>query len=349
MLVFFFLYIVIDLFAHLDDILKQKVGIVLLLEYYVSYLPIIFVQVSPISCLLCTLYTYGRLNRENEIIAMRSSGLSVLQITKTVIIFGAVISMLVFWVNDRFVPQSILLTEQIRERMETGSKKAKPWASDIVNNLTMYGMKNRLFFVNKFYPYRDTMEGIIIFEHDEKQNVMKKIVANKGVYDRKGGLWRFYQCITYSFDKNGQMLHEPEYFDEEIMAIPESPEEFLKQRQRADLMKIAQLDEYAWKLSKSGANTAIRNLRVDIYQRFAAPLTSLIIIFLGIPFALRMKKRAAGFAAVGLCVMVGFLYYVLDAVCIAFGKAGVLPPVLSVFLSHIVAFITALLLINSLP
>lgn len=92
LLVFLFLYIIIDVFSHLDDILKQRVELLLLLKYYGSFLPIIFVQVTPICCLLSTLYAFGKLNRDNEIIAMRSSGLSVLQITKTIIIFGLVVS-----------------------------------------------------------------------------------------------------------------------------------------------------------------------------------------------------------------------------------------------------------------
>jgi len=73
LLIFFFLYIIIDVFSHLDEILKQKVNIDVLFRYYISYLPIIFVQVSAIASLLSTLYTFGTLNRNNEIVAMRSS------------------------------------------------------------------------------------------------------------------------------------------------------------------------------------------------------------------------------------------------------------------------------------
>lgn len=347
LLVFFFLYIIIDVFSHLDEILKQKVNLGILLHYYLSYLPIIFVQVSPIACLLSTLYTFGLLNRNNEIIAMRSSGLSIFQITKTIIIFGLIVSVFTFWVNDRFVPQSSLLTEKIKEQMETGAKKIKEKEQEVLNNLSMYGLRNRLFFVNKFSLAANTMEGIIILEHDEKQNITKKIVANKGVY--KDGLWRFYQNITYNFDENGQIIREPQYLEEEIMAIPETPKEFLTQRQHPNFMTIAQIDDYIWKLSKSGATTVIRNLKVDLYQRFTSPLTSVIIILLGIPFALRMKKRATGISSIAFSIMVGFLYYVLNAVSIAFGKAGILMPFLSASLSHILALVSALYLINTLP
>jgi len=347
LLIFLFLYIIIDVFSHLDEILRQRVNIIILLEYYLSYLPIIFVQVTPIACLIATLYTFGMLNRNNEIIAMRASGLSIFQITKTVIIFGAIVSVFVFWVNDKFLPQSLSVTEKNKEQMETGTKKAEAKKQEVFTNLSMYGLKNRLYFINKFSLATNTLDGIVILEHDEKQNIIKKIVANKGAY--KDGLWRFYQSITYNYNENGQIIDEPQYQEEEAMVITETPSDFLKQRQRVDFMTIAQINDYLWKLSKSGATTVIRNLKVDLYQRFTSPLTSVIIILLGIPFALKMKKRATGLSSLGVSIMVGFLYYVLNAVGIALGKSGSLIPILSASLSHIIAFLSALYLINSLP
>ncbi|MFH0913551.1 MAG: LptF/LptG family permease [Candidatus Omnitrophota bacterium] len=347
LLTFIFLYVIIDVFSHLDEILKQQVSLYILGQYYLAYLPMIFVQVAPIACLLSTLYTFGTLNRNNEIIAMRSAGLNIFQVTKTVLIFGLITSAIVFWVNDKFVPSSIALTERIKNQMESSTKKISGQEEEVANNLSMYGLKNRLFFVNKFSLPTNTMEGIIILEHDERQNITKKIVANKGVY--QDGLWKFYQSVTYNFDENVQIIGEPEYLEEEIMDIMETPQDFLKQLLRPDYMNIAQLDDYIWRLSNSGASTVIRNLKVDLYQRFTSPLTSIIIILLGIPFSMMMKKRAMGMSSVGLAMMLGFLYYVFNAISIALGKAGLLMPVLAVSLSHIVAILSALYLISKLP
>lgn len=347
LLTFLSMYIIIDIFSHLDEILKQHVSIDVLSQYYLAYLPIIFVQMAPIACLLATLYVFANLNRNNEIIAMRSAGLSIFQITKTVIIFGAVISVLVFWVSDRFVPVSLSLTEKIKSEMEIGTKKISGKEDECITNLFVYGLKNRLFFIKRFFPGKNTLEGITILEHDEHQNMTKKIMANRGVYE--DNLWRFYQSTTYNFDSNGQVLNEPQYLDEEIMPISERPEDFLNQRLHPDFMNIAQLDDYIWKLSRSGATTVIRNLKVDLYQRFTSPLTSLIIIILGIPFSVMMKKRATGIASIGVSITVGFLYYVLNAVSIALGKAGLLMPTMAVSLSHILALITAMNMISKLP
>lgn len=344
---FLWLSVVIDIFSRLEDILKLKVGLNLLVKYYLASLPVMFVQVAPISSLLATLFTFGKLNRNNEIIAMRSSGLSIFQISKSVIVFGLIASLFVFWVNDRFVPRSLFLTQKIRNYMDSGPKKTAGKENETLSNLSIYGLKNRLFFVTRFSPATNTMEGVTILEHDKQQNISKKIIANKGIY--KNGIWTFYQCITYEFDENGQMKNEPTYMEEEIMMIPETPQDFLSQKQSPDFMTISQLDFYIQKLSGSGAVSVVRNLSIDLYQRFTYPLTSLVIIMIGIPFSLIMKRKATGLSSLGIAIMVGFLYYVLNAVSIALGKLGVLPPLLAVSLSHIAALLLSFRLIYSMP
>jgi lipopolysaccharide export system permease protein len=345
--VFLFLYVVIDLLSNLDEVLKHQATLGLLMRYYLSYLPIMFVQVSPFACLLSTVYTFGKLNHNNEIIAMRSSGLSIFAIARNALIFGFLISLTVFWINDRFVPVSITENQKIKIQIEEGLLKGNSKKNETITNLTLYGSRNRLFFISKFSPATKTMEGITILEQDENQNLTKKIIATRGIY--QDGLWRFFQCISYKFDSNGQVIDEPGYLEEEIMSIPETPNDLASLRQKPEQMNIRQMQDYIWILSKSGATTVIRNLKVDLYQRFCSPFTSIIIILLGIPFSLLMRKRATGMSAIGVSIIVGFLYYVLDAICLAVGKSGLITPILAASFSHIIVLFGSLYLIAKLP
>jgi len=343
--VFLFMYVVIDILSRLEDLLKYHVHYTLLVQFYLTNLPMMFIQVAPFACLLSTLYTFSKLNHNNEIIAMRASGLSIFYISKTVIIFGFLISLLIFWISDRVAPGAMLMNKEIQAKMEESRKnKIKP---DSLTNVCMYGSKNRLFFINRFYPATNTAEGIIILEQDEHQDLIRKVVANKAVYE--DGLWRFYQSITYNFDANSQIIDEPQYLEEEIMTIPETPKDFLAQRQRPEYMTIAQLENYIWKMSKSGAASVLLNLKIDLYQKFITPFTSLIIILLGIPFSLMMQKRATGLSSIGISIIVGFLYYILDAICVAIGRGGVLPPFMAASLAHLLTLAFSISLIKRLP
>ena len=338
------LYVIIDAFGFLDEILKQKTDLLLLAKYYLNFLPLIFVQVSAFACLLGCLYTLGVLNRNNEIIAMRSAGQSIFQITRTVIIFSFLVSLLIFFVNDKIVPLSEAAKQDLKIRMAEESKRPK--AEKEITNLSVLGLQNRLFFINRFIPAENKMLGITILEEDENVSVHKKITASKGIY--KDAKWHFFECIISFFDETGRFSRQPEYFYEKVMDIEESPRDFLRQMQNPELMSVAQLRDYISKLSLSGAKSVINSLRVDLYQRFFMPLVSVVIVIVGIPFALIMRRKATGLASLGIAIMVGFLYYVVNAVALAFGKAGVFPPLLAASLSHIIFLILGLWLIYGL-
>jgi lipopolysaccharide export system permease protein len=346
LITFAFLYVISDLFSNLDLFLKMRSSGEILLRFYASYLPFIFVQITPFSCLLAVLYAFARLNHDNEIIAMRASGMSIFAITRTVLMFGAIASGFVFIVNDRIMPAALQTNQQLRQQMESGVRKIR-LREEVLHNVTIYGLRNRLFFIDKFYPAQRAMSGITILEHDERQNITTKVIANRGVY--KNGKWTFFQSITYSFDPNGQLTAEPRFAEEEVVPISESPEEFLDQKQSPDYMNIDQISEYIRKLSRSGATTAIRNLRIDYYHRLFAPLASFLIILLAIPFSLKIRKRATGLSSLGLSLILGFFYYVLNAVSLALGKAGVLEPLLSASLVHALALTLGLYLISKIP
>src|SRR5882672_7284672 len=104
LLVFCFLYILIDMASNLAEIIDRKVPWEILIEYYASFLPIILAQTSTIACLIAILFTFSHLNNNNEIIVMRTAGLNFWQISNVAVIFALLVSVSLFWLNERYVP-----------------------------------------------------------------------------------------------------------------------------------------------------------------------------------------------------------------------------------------------------
>lgn len=347
-LMFCFLYILIDTTTQLDEFIDRKVPIPILIEYYVAYFPIILSQpISSVACLIAILFTFSTLSTNNEVIAMRSSGLNFWQITRPAIMFGLIISMLVFWVNERLVPQATEVTEKIRNEnmiLEVDRIRKK---KEKIKYLTFYGLKNRLYFIDTFDPDKNELTGITIIEHDEQQNIKQKINAYKGVWT--GIAWKFYQCNITTFDNID--ITKPlkvKVYKDKLMDIKESPEDFLKQRLNVTSMNIRQLQSYIERFSKSGAIKALNNMRVDLHQKIAYPFGNFVIVLVGLPFALMIRNRKGGiFVSIGLALILGFLYYVSNAVSLAFGKSGLFPPILSAWATPGLFTIIALTIIET--
>lgn len=346
LLILTFIYVLVDVTSQLDEFIDRKVPYDILIQYYLSSIPIILVQTSPIMCLIATLFTFSNLNNNNEIIALRASGLSFWQISKPALCFGLILSAMVLFINERYVPQASNTTKKIRNDhmiLETDRymKKHKK-----IENLTFYGLNNRLYFIDAFDPSTMELNGITIIEHDNNQNIKEKAVALKGKWT--GIAWKFFQCQISTFAE-GDMTHpvKIKVYQEKLMDIKETPQDFLRQRLDVSSMNMKQLYDYIERFSNSGATKALNNLRVDFHEKISYPIGNFVIILIGIPFALMVKSRKRStFTSIGIAIGIGFLYYVTNAVSLAFGKGGLIPPIMAAWAAPFLFTGAALLIIE---
>lgn len=341
MFTFAFLFILIDTFGNLEDFIEKDVPFQIIVQYYMSFLPMILVNTATMACLISILYTYSNLNSHNEIIAVRASGMNFWRITRPAIIFTLVICAATFLVNERFVPQSSLINREIKESQIKVTLMDKTKGRPVIKNLTMYGLKNRLFFIDQFDPNTNELDGITIIGHDQNQVLREKIVALKGKWT--GIAWKFYNAqITEYSAPSPNAGSELKIYPEKLMDIKETPQDLLRQRLNISAMNIKQLTGYIQRFSGSGAVKTITNLEVDLHQKIAFPFRTLLIVLVGLPFALLSgRRKALTFTAIGIAVAISFLYYVLDAIGLALGKGGAVHPIIAAWLAPFIFFLLA--------
>jgi lipopolysaccharide export system permease protein len=343
--VFIFLYVLIDLLSSLQEILKNHPPKMKVLELYLYSIPLIFSQTAPMACLLATLFTLGGFNQNNEIIAMRTSGLGISRIVRPLVCFGICISLFIFLVNETVAPQAQRMSKMIKQFYV--DKAADALAETPVTNVAVYGFGNRLFFINKLYPKARTIEGLTILEHDDNQNVVAKIFAEKAVW--RNNRWVLYQCFIYRMADGQKIKGEPLYFSDTSIKIQETPDDFLRQNIPVESMNAKELSLYIGRLPEQQASPAITKFKVDLYQKTAFPFTSLIVILIGIPSSIVIRGRAVAFSSIGLCIGISFLFYVLFAVAIALGKGGALPPFFAAWISHFLFGAASIYFIRQIP
>jgi len=346
-LVFCFLYVLIDLATHMDDFISNKVPLLIVGEYYASFLPIIFVQTSPIASLLATLFTYSTLNNNNEIIALRATGFDFWRTTRPAIIFGLMITSLIFMVNERFVPGSMNASQDIKQdTIEARTKDAQK--AQEIKNLFFYGLKDRLFFIDHYFSTSHTMEGITVISQDSQQRMTEKISAQKGTWD--GKRWTFFNCQVATYDPlDNSRTDQVKFYKEYPMDMGETPKDLLTQRTRVANMNIQELSAYINRFQSSGAYSALNSLRVDLHQRIAYPFGCIVILLVGLPFALTTgRRKGLTFASVGIALAIGFLFFVVNSVGLALGKGGALPPIVAAWIAPVLFLIAGWHLVRKL-
>ena len=99
-----FLLFINFLLRAIDRFLGKGLDILTILEYLFLNLAWIIALSVPMAVLLSTLMTFGRLSEDNEINAMRASGISFLSIIRAPIIFGITVATLLVIFNNFILP-----------------------------------------------------------------------------------------------------------------------------------------------------------------------------------------------------------------------------------------------------
>jgi lipopolysaccharide export system permease protein len=326
---FLFLFIIIDLFANLDDIIEQKVGLAVLLQYYSAFLPSIFTIVTPISALLATLYSLGTLNRQNEIIAMKAGGISTFSIIAPYLFMGLIISLLSFIVDNKYVPNAYQRYNTIKN--EQIEKPGKNESIEVIKDVTLYGADYRIYYAKSYDTKTKTLEGLIILQHNDEGDLTARITAEKAVFINNK--WILYNCAIYRLTKTGARDGAPAYFDEKVWPPNEKPKDFARSKHQTQFMSVFELRNYAKKLSKN--NHAPVGILIDLYNKISFSFVSFVVVLIGLPFAL-LKNRGGTFVYIGIGLGISFFYYVTLITSVAMGKAGFLPPFISSWLANII-------------
>jgi lipopolysaccharide export system permease protein len=320
-----------DLFEHLDEMIKERVALNTILIYYLAYMPSIITQVTPIAILIATMYTLGGLARHNEITALRASGISLWNILKPFLITGFLISVLMLVLNGSFVPVSTRLFLKIKEE-KIDKKKNAPVSTKIVRNVALYGSGNKIIYARSYDPKIKILKDIVVQEHDRRQNITSKIIAKEARWAKEG--WVAFNVTIYKLGRNGEIKEEPRFEHRSILDIKERPSEFEGQKYKTEVLTASELGNYIRRLSGT-SGLILQNLLIESYNRMAYPFANLIAVLIGAAFCIRVK-RSSRILGIGLGFLVGFLFYGVFAISTALGKGGILPPFLSAWLANLI-------------
>lgn len=104
MAVLTFLFLSNFIVKSIDRILGKGLSIWIILEYVGLNLMWILALSIPMAVLVSILMSYGRMSADNEINAMRTSGISFLSIITPSLIFGTLVCLFMIWFNNHILP-----------------------------------------------------------------------------------------------------------------------------------------------------------------------------------------------------------------------------------------------------
>jgi lipopolysaccharide export system permease protein len=299
---------------------KYQAPFYLIFEYLLYNLPeVAFKWTLPYAVLLSILLTLGNLSRHSEITALKAGGVSLYRITLPLFFVVFLISIANFLGNEYLVPFTY---QKSRYVWEVKIKKEKP-TSFFKNFKIWYRSDNRIINIQVLDPQKKALNGVTLYQLDDQFRCVQRVDAREVRWIN--GEWRFYEGALRNFGEDGSLRMTP--FREMNFPLNENWESFQRVQRDSEEMSYTELRTYIQNIHASGYN-ATRYL-VELNAKLSLPFLNLIMVLIGIPFALKTSRSGGVAMSVGLSVLIAFIFGVIYYIFLSVGKTGILPPVLS--------------------
>ncbi len=330
---FVLLMLVFTVFDLLSDILRNRIGMLTVGDYLINLTPLFLYQLTPLAVLIAVLVTFGVLNRNSEIIAMKATGISLYRLVVPVVSIAAILAVSLFLFDEFYLPQANKRQDALRNVIkgkppQTVNHPEQNWIFGQPNK----GEPGRIFYYRFFDPDRNEFANISVFEFDPATFALtRRIFAAKALWDPGSDSWRFEN--GWENDIEGDHLSGFRQFAvTSFPEIHEDPGYFNKESLQAQEMNFGQLDRYIGDLRQSGFDTM--KLRVALWQKLARPVVAIVMSVLAIPFALSMGRRGS-LTGIAVAIGVALCYFVVESLFGALGNVNYLPAALAAWASDI--------------
>ena len=335
---FVMLMLVFTTFDLLADILRNRIALSTVGAYLINLTPDMLYQLAPLAVLISVLVTFGALNRNSEIIAMKATGISLYRLVVPVVVIASMLAFSLFLFAQFYLPQANQRQEALRDII-----KGRPPRTVLHPEQTwIFGQPHagepaRIFHYQFFDPDLKEFANLSIFEFDSSSFALsRRIFASRASWNPETGSWRFLDGWERDIE-GGKVTEYHEFSQTAFSEIHEDPGYFTKEEKQAQEMNFGQLDLYIADLRQSGFDTV--RLRVQLWQKLAYPLIAVVMAVLAIPFALSMGRRGS-LTGIALAIAVALAYFVVDSLFGAMGNVNYLPAALAAWSSDILFGLT---------
>ena len=218
------------------------------------------------------------------------------------------------------------LRRMIKGRSPQTKRPVKQW---------MLGQKDRIFHYNFFDDNKNVFSQISVFNLEEGTFSLKQLVfAENAYWDNLSMRWIFEKGWSQGFNNGRPIKNQFELIKSKpIGSITEKPMYFKKEVRSSSQMSYFDLKTYINDLQQSGFNVV--RLSVALHRKLSFPLVALTMSMIAIPFALSTGRRGSLYG-IGLSVVIGISYWVLQGFFEQLGSAGRLEPFLAAWAPNLI-------------
>jgi lipopolysaccharide export system permease protein len=330
--IFTFLFLMTEMIEITNWIVNYKLSVWSVLAFIFYTMPWFLMFIIPMSVMLAVLLTFLRLSGDNEIVALKSCGLSIYGLLPSVLIFALIGFLLTIFITLYGIPRAKASLEEMALKVAASN-------ADI-------GLKERTF--------NDAFKGVMLYVN--KVDLKNKKLIDVFIEDKRQP-----EIVTTVVAPEGRLISEPEkfiyhlilsngtihqtnlkersvnsiQFDRYTLSLDFKKEmgQVTDREKHREEMSIAELRQFI----KGSANKDedYYKAKIVLHRRFSIPVACLALGLLAFPLGIQSKSTKRSFGLIA-CLFFFFLYYVLLTAGYSLGESGAYPPVIGMWLPNFV-------------
>ncbi len=330
MLVFTFLFLMTQMIDITNWIVNYDLDVLDVLTIIIFTLPWFLMFIIPMSVMMSILLTFLRLSGDNEIVALKSCGISIYRLLPPVLLFAAFGCLLTGFITLFAVPQSRAYMEELALRLAA-------------SNLDI-GLKERTFnsafkdvmlYVSKIDTQNKKL--IDVFIEDKRQtDIVSTVVAPEGRLFSEPEKFIFHLVLSngtiHQTNLRERSANSIEFNTYKLsLDLSREMDDLDDREKHREEMSIAELRQYVRESPEKDED--YYKARIVLQRRFAIPVACLTMGLLAFPLGIQSKTSKRSFGLI-LCLFFFLLYYLLLTAGYAFGEDGTLAPEIGMWLPN---------------
>jgi len=331
-LFFAIVFIMMEMLKIANWVVNYNINIWVVILMIAYACPYLLVFVLPMSTMMAILLTFLRLSSDNELIALKSGGVSIYRLLPPVLLFSFFGFLLTSFMTIFGVPWGNVSLEKL--------------ALQVVASNAGIGLKERTFndrfenvmlYVNKIDLRNKKMIGIFI-EDKRQSEIVSTVVAPEGRLISEPDKFiihlQLYNGTIHQTNLKNRSVNSISFDTYHLnFEIKRAFVKFEDKEKDPDEMSFTELHRFIKKSSTKDED--YWKAQIILHRSFAYPIACFALGLLAMPLGIQSRsvKRSFGLA---LGMFFFFLYYMLLSAAIILGEAGDIPPAVGMYLPTLI-------------
>lgn len=274
------IYFLVDFFERIDNFMAAGKSMGIVVKYFLLKLPAMADMIYPVCLLLAGVTTLGILNHSHEYLALKAGGISTFRICLPLLAISLLLTVVSLCLAEWVLPKTLAETnriwyEEIINRVPKG----------IIRNDRIYHKGSRgIYSFTRPDPNKNIFQQFSYAEWDANYNLSLYLTAQ--VAQWQNNKWTFWNGQIKKPSEAAPGKHSVTLFPQQVLALPESPDNFFVPSYKAQEQALSAL------LTQARANkTDPQQAWIDFNSRFSFVLLGLPLVLLGLPVLLILNQK----------------------------------------------------------